>query len=278
MEPLENFANVRGAQTAASVLKQTEIAKRIVEYAEPAIILRQLCFDYEIPYLSTTIPKDPGATQLAIEVPEGAVAPIVRTKMDTIPVVLHKNQTHMFMTDEAEIQDFNGDLYTRETKNAGMRMARKTDYDIGNLIATATDSQAAQTSGKLTTWDISSAKSRLEAKGFTATHLVIHPEQWADIEGEATLISGVQYTSEQAKIEGMPRERVMGLDVVKSPRLVAATAYVMDKGADAMWYVYHGTQKTVPYVKEGVGRGALVTNYEEVVMTRADAITKITGC
>lgn len=276
VEPIEKFA--RGAHTGSNVLKQTKLATKILEFVEPALVLRDLCFDYELEYLSTTVPvdEDDGNT-MALEMSEGSRAPIFRSVMGKLPIALKKVMTNIFMTMESEIEDFNGDLYTREQKKAGHRMARKTDYDISEVLSGATSSVSAQNSGKLDTFDISNAKTELEVLGFEATVIVMNPKQFSDIEGEASLQS-IDYTSEEAKVKGYKFQEVSGLRIKKSSKVVAGTAYVVDGAFDPIWFCFNRNTKTETYVEEGVGRGAIVTAFQNVLLIRPKAICKITGC
>lgn len=274
---LESFEGGVGGQTSSTVLVDTALADKIIEFVEPARVLREICFDYEIKSLAATLPRK-HSTGMAVEVAEGSDIPIVRTKMDTVPVALHKNATHFFMTTESEIQDFNGNLYDREAEEAGERMARKEDYDIANVVMAAPQTSiSAGTSGVLKTSDISRAKSEIRKRNFIATDILLNPDQVADIEGEATLLN-MDYTSEEAKLQGMTQKVIMGLNIIESPQIVSGTAIVLDRKQAPIWFVYHGSTTTETYTTPGVGRGAVVTAFQNPVAMRQEAMIKITGC
>ena len=276
MEPIETFA--KGAHTSSTVMKDTKLAAKIIEYYEPARQMRQFCFDYKIDKLSTVLPKDPGSTDMAVELAEMSDIPLARTSMESVPLVVVKNGTRFFMSDEAEIEDTFGTLYEREAKEAGERMARKEDYDISSVLQGGSyESFAASHVGELNTFDLARAKALLRTHEFEATDLLINPEQWADIEGEA-LLQNMQYTSEGAKYSGKNASTVMGLNVTLINKITAGTALVMCKPAQPVWYVYNPTTKTEPKREEGKGRGALITAYWKPVVMRATAIVKITSC
>lgn len=288
MEPLETFANVRGAQTSSTVLRRTELADKIVEAAEPKMVLKQICADFEIPYLTTTVPKDEGdGDAMAVEVGEGSNIPIFRSKMTSFPIALHKNATAIFMTKEAEMQDFKGDLYQREINKAGKRMARKTDYDVAVVLSGASASQSASVSGMLHTYDIALVKAHLELLGYEADTIVMNPIQWADIEGEATLHASATAGASvfrdyepgvRAQGESSAGASLMGLKVLVSSRVTAGTCYVMDQSAEPIWRFYNGATDTETFTREGVGRGAMITAFEKPVLVVNAAVEKITSC
>lgn len=274
---LETFDGGVGSQSSSTVLVDTALADKIIEFVEPARVLRQICFDFEIKTLAATLPRKQ-SSGMAVEVAEGADIPIVRTKMDTVPVSLHKNATHYFMTTEAEIQDFNGDLYNREAEEAGERMARKEDDDIATVVVAAPqNSFAAGTSGTLKTSDISKAKSELRKLNYVATDILLNPDQTADIEGEATLLN-IDYTSEEAKMKGFISKMIMGLNIIESPQITTGTAIVIDRKQAPIWFVYNGSTTTETYTTPGVGRGAVITCFQNPVSMRHEAMVKITSC
>jgi hypothetical protein len=286
MESLETFA--KGGHVSSTVLKDTALAKKIIEYYEPARIMRQFAYDYPIDRLSTVLPKDPGSTEMAVEIAEMADIPIYRTEMESVPVKVNKIATRFFMSVEAEIEDFNGTLYTREAKGAGERMARKEDYDISTVLqAGALSGQAAVVTGELHSYDASLAKAALRALEFEATDILINPEQWPDIEAEATLYFGESgghtqpiYTSEAAKYQGKNPQGAtwMGLRVTESPKITAGTALVLARAVDPLWFVYNGSTVTKPYEDGVKGRGAEIYAFWKPVVMRGTAIYKITGC
>ncbi len=274
---LETFDGRPGGQTSATVLTDSALAEKILEFVEPARVLKEICFSYEIQSLAQTLPKKQ-ASGMAVEVIEGADIPIRTTKMGTVPVALHKNATHYFMTLEAEIQDFKGDLYDREAQEAGERMARKEDYDIASVVVAAPQASiAAGTSGTLKTSDISKAKSELRKLEFIATDILLNPDQTADIEGEATILQ-MDYTSEEAKMKGFDRKMIMGLNIIESPQITAGVAIVIDRKQAPIWFVYNSTTTTETYTTPGVGRGAVITAFLKPVALRPEATIKITGC
>jgi hypothetical protein len=269
-------------QTSSTILKDTQLAKDIIEFIEPSRIMRPFCFDYGIPRLSAILPKK-YASGMAIEVAEGSDIPIFRTRMDTEAIRVVKNATNFFLTKEAEIEDFNGQIYQTEATESGMRMLRKEDYDIANvLMAGAAVSESASDAGDLSTYDVSYMKAKLKAQPeeYDATDLIINPIQWPDIEGEATL-QDLPYTSEAAKKDGAPLQQaqtVMGLKVSQSNKIPAGTAFVYAQAAKPIWFVYYNSTITEPYLKEGVGRGAIVITYHKPVVMRGNAIGKIIAC
>lgn len=284
MDDLEKFANLKGTTTSSTVLKDTALASKIIGYKEPALILRQFCFDYPMAKLSGILPKDPGSTNMAVEVAEGSEIPRFRTRMTTQSISLHKNATAMFMTDEAEIEDFSGAIYTHEMKEKGLEMARKTDHDIANvLLAGAGDSSPAVTTGLLTTYDVSLAKAELILKDRQATDIIMNPTQWADVESEAVVLAvndlnaGVGYQGNE-KIAGLQVTTLSGLRVTLSNKCTAGTVIVLDRTVDPVWFAFYGTTKTTTFTEPGVGRGAIVTAYENPVMMDSSAVFAITSC
>lgn len=281
MEPLENFAR-RGGQTSSTVLRRTELADKIVKAAEPQLKLKRLCTDVEIPYLTTTVPKEVSESGvMAVEVAEGANIPIFRTKYESFPIALHKNATAIFMTIEAEMQDFKGDLYTREINAAGKRMARKTDYDISVVLAGASTSHAASVSGMLHTYDLALTKANLELLGYEADTVVMNPIQWADVEGEATLHAATYARDYKPGVreqgESSVNAKLMGLDVITSAKITAGVVYVLDLSEEPIWRFYNGATNTTPFQREGIGRGAIVTAFENPILVVNEAIEKITS-
>ncbi len=274
---IETFDGRPGGQTSATVLVDSALADKILEFVEPARVLRQVCFDFEVQGLAATLPKKE-ASGMAVQVAEGTDVPITTTKMSTVPVSMHKNATHYFMTLESEIQDFKGDLYDREAQEAGERMARKEDFDIANVVVAApTTSIAAGTSGTLVTSDISKGKSELRKRYFLATDILLNPDQVADIEGEATILQ-MDYTSENAKFRGFEGKLIMGLNIIECPQIPSGTAIIIDRKQAPIWFVYNSTTTTETYTTPGVGRGAVITAFLKPVALRPEATIKITGC
>lgn len=280
MDSLETFAT-KGGVTSSNVLKDSALAKKIIELAKPKRVMRQFCFDFPMDRLTSTLPKEVDQSgDMAVEVAEGSDIPIYRTKMDSQTIRLKKNATHFFMTKESEIEDFNGKLYDREANAAANRMTAKEDYDIATvMMAGATTSVSAHESGELDTFDLAQAKAKLRLVNRYGTDLLINPTQFADFEGEAVL-KAIPYADPKEKTQGLNPEAyvVSGLKVTESEKIPAGTAFVLAKAAQPVWFCYNGATTTEPYTKPGVGRGAIITAFQNPICVEGSAICKITGC
>lgn len=273
---LEEFAE--GQQTRSTILRHTELAKDVLKYYEPARVLNKIVTEKQISRTSTIIPKDvENFTEMAVRVGENLIAPIYRTKRTAIPVILNKLQTRYEVTDDAEIEDELGDAWEHEAEEAGLRMARREDYDIANVLAGFTYSTAATVTGKLSPYDVSLAKTVLENRGHYADTLLMNPTQFADIEAEVN-VQSMEYTSEEAKVKGYVYAEYMGLKIIKSAKVTAGVVYVIDLSSKPIKMVRYAGSKTETYRKTGVADGALITTWYLPYLFRPKAGQKITSC
>lgn len=276
LQTIEVFA--RGAQTSAGVLQNTDLANEIIEFYEPERILYKLCADRPISGLSTIVPKAVSdINEMAVEVAEMSAIPMFHTQRTAIPIMLMKNATHYFISQEAGMVDAFDSVYEDEAKAAGLRMARKEDYDIAQILAGSFESQSATTSNELNAYDVSLAKATLKTRGYQADTLVLNPVQFADIEAES-VVRNIEYTSEQAKVQGYTFPTFMGLRIFESNKVTAGNAFVMDVKSQPIYFYYNKKTTTDTYNVPGRGEGCVITAYHKPYLIRRDAIQKITGC
>lgn len=283
MKSIDKFA-IRGAQSSTTVLKDTALAAEIIKYAEPMRQLEQFCRPIPMTKLTGIFPKDPGSTNMAVRVSEGSSIPIQRTRRTTQAIQLHKNATHFFMTKEAESEEYSGELYTIEAQDSGEAMARRTDYDIANVLtAGAGITVAASVPGELNTYDLSVAKAKMRNKReVTPTHVLMNPLKWPDVEAEA-IIQQLPYTVPTEKTKGIdttpygPVTTISNMIPILANKIPENSVFVGAFAKQPMWLPRKGSTETETYQEPGVGRGAVVTAFEEIIMVYGDYVVEVTG-
>lgn len=281
METMETFAD--GGFTTANTRWEIYLEKSIMEYIESNTVMRNFCYIYPVPLTTFTarIPTDQ-ATGLAVELAEGAEVPVVRQETSSFDVKVIKYGTGAFMTDEDKEVDWLGILGQRQVTEAGKRMLRKENADIlAVLLAGAGDSSPASTTGTLKYEDLVLARADMinnTYANYKPDLVLVNADQEADLQVDERFTDASKSGTTQTLREGVVG-RIAGMDVVSLPEMPTGTAILMDTAEDPLWLAVRQSIRTE---QERLPRrqadAFYVTTWEKPVVTKPDAIYKITSC
>lgn len=282
---------------------------QVVQIAMPNMVSRQFLQPFALGASnSVTFPKQSGSSGAVVQkVAEGVEIPLDVTNYDSVNVVPYKIAQGFVITRET-IEDSLIPVQQDQLVRASLRFANKIDKDVIDVIAAGTGSSTAATGKSLAfdgtefvlsgsggpgigTYDIITAKAKVEQYEYIPDTLLVHPLAKAHIEKLPHFTSLAHY-GEPILQEGLIQVPgkfgdILGLDAFSSTNCATGSAYVLSRGVTSNilgqysplgFFVERRPITTaIKPLQERDSIGVFITCRYAPVVTRGEAAGAITG-